>query len=101
MRPVDLRKLRIDLYGKDKLDSDAEGTYPDFTLFDCLGEIVTRTTVIVTRQKKPKGLTHTGRLGHPSGHRVYCKCPDCGKVVPAGRLAQHHKVHGNLNEVLK
>jgi hypothetical protein len=26
-------------------------------------------------------------------HRIYVGCPECGKHVPFGRIAQHYKVH--------
>lgn len=35
----------------------------------------------------------TKSKGTYSQHRVYCHCPRCDKVVSAGRLQQHMKVH--------
>lgn len=92
MNSINVRRLRINLYGKDKLDADAEGVYPDYTLYDRYGNIVCRTTVYVTKQLKPYW------NGHPSGHRIYCLCPECGKKVPVGRLAQHYRIHENVTK---
>lgn len=36
---------------------------------------------------KPRGLF--GSMWKRSTHRVLCECPDCGKVLSIGRLAQH------------
>lgn len=93
MNSINVRRLRIHLYGKDKLDVNAEGVYPDYILYDRYGDIVCRTTVFVTKQLKPVKPYWNGHPGHPSGHRIYCLCPSCGKKVPVGRLAQHYRIH--------
>ena len=36
--------------------------------------------------------------GNSRTHRVFVLCPDCRCQIPAGRLAQHYRKHGNLNE---
>lgn len=35
------------------------------------------------------------QMGH--FHRCMCVCPECGKVVPAGRLRQHVAVHEEVS----
>jgi hypothetical protein len=34
-----------------------------------------------------------GPAGTSRGHRLLVRCPTCDREVPAGRIAQHHKVH--------
>lgn len=83
MDALNVRKIRQDLYGQDKLDKDAEGVYEDFTCFDRRGSIVGRFRITVRRQ-------HSTRR-NPSGHRIFVDCPCCGATVPAGRIAQHYR----------
>ena len=82
MNSVNMQKLRTDLYGSDKLPREAQGTYKDFTLFDFYGNILCRTTVVVTLQRikaQPRPLWGKPNAVHqPSGHRIYVECPKCG-----------------------
>lgn len=97
MQSINMRKLRTQLYGNDKLPREAEGTYPDFTLFDIRGNIVCRTTVVVIKQPiaaQPRPMWGKENAMHKSsGHRVHVLCPKCSKQVAAGRLPQHYEVH--------
>jgi hypothetical protein len=31
--------------------------------------------------------------GTRRAHRIFVGCPECGKLIPFGRIAQHYKVH--------
>lgn len=32
------------------------------------------------------------------GHRMQVVCPICGKITPAGRIAQHYRIHPDVSE---
>ena len=91
MNPVNMYALRESLCGKNKLPKDFEGTFTNQTLRDLFGNVLyDNATVVVTKQMGS---------GSRRPHRIFVTCPDCGRQIPAGRLAQHHKKHGNLNKV--
>lgn len=72
MKPIDLRRLRIDLCGKDKIP-------PEFgRLFE--GEVLWEEGWV--REWEGVG-------GGNRKVRVFVRCPKCGKFVPAGRITQH------------
>jgi hypothetical protein len=90
-----MRDVRVALCGSDKLPRD----------YECAKIITLRyngneahryrggtLTFHVRKQPHPMArgdkLAHFGG-SHASGHRVLVDCPQCGKIVPAGRLHQH------------
>lgn len=92
MNPVHLPSLRKLLFGTDRIPRDAEGAFTPVILTDSHGNEICQTSGYVTKQP-PIEPDRFGRPRHPSAHRIHVACPTCSKVVPAGRLAQHHKVH--------
>lgn len=81
MNAVNLRKLRMELVGKEKIPKDFQLVKQEQALYDRWGGVVCITEV---RILKSIGGSH---------HRIYAKCPDCEKFIPVGRLQQHHTVH--------
>lgn len=93
MNSINMQRLRKSLCGHDKIPKDFEGVFPATMLWDWRGNPSFVVDVFVTKQLKVLGPGWNGRFRKPSGHRIKCKCPSCGKIVPVGRLAQHYKVH--------
>lgn len=88
MKTVDMRRLRKDLSGSDKLPMDFCGTFKDFKCFDFRKESLGLFDVTVK-----KG------TGNSSLHRVFISCPICKTLIPAGRIAQHVKRKDHIDPV--
>jgi hypothetical protein len=56
--------------------------------------VVDGVTWIVEPQNPKPDLRYGSRRTRHCSHRVKVKCPECGKVVSAGRIHQHAKKHG-------
>lgn len=83
MQPINVRRLRQDLFGVDKIpfdytfDGQAE-------CFDAWGKSLGVFRVIVNASKAQSN----GRK--ISTARIFVKCKGCGATIPAGRIAQHY-----------
>ncbi len=93
MNPIHLPTLRRRLFGSDYIPREAVGEYPGMILTDWRGEVVCITTVFVRLQPSKPKERWNNHFTKPSGHRILVCCPECNKIVPAGRIAQHHRIH--------
>ena len=85
MKQIDVTRLRIELFGEDRIPSDPF-TVPDgVDLHDKLGNWICETSISVL----PQHPRETGKRRN----RIYVYCPCCGDFLPVGRLAQHYKIH--------
>ncbi len=88
MQPLHLPTVRRLLSGgQDKLPATLEGEFPNVVVppypGDTYGHFRVGTFDFQIRPSSDKPARKS------SQHRVYVKCGNCGKYVPAGRLHQH------------
>ncbi len=87
---VDIRRLRLDLTGFDRIPRDFCGYFPNTSIWDKRGHRIGLFNVVVQLQQRPTrpSIYDTTRMCHASGHRMMVQC-DCGRLIPVGRLGQH------------
>jgi hypothetical protein len=84
MKSVDVKRLRVDLMGVDKMPMYQGLISGDVPVYDKSGNELCRTIAVVRISGVAEGRYF---------HRVMLNCPTCQRQVSAGRLAQHFRVH--------
>jgi len=86
MKTINVRRLREELFGEDRIPTVPFSAWPhSVVLKDYHGEPICETQITILDQHP--------RETRKRRNRILCNCPQCGKLVPVGRLRQHYKIH--------
>lgn len=100
MNPINLQKLRISVAGSDKIPADYECTDVVTACYDRRNEFLGNWCVTVIKSPDmSKAQDHSSRYApKSSSHRVFVRCKQCDRLIPAGRIAQHLKAKDHQSE---
>ena len=89
---IDMVKLRIDLYGVDRIIYDDARPMEVIEVFETFTHKsigLAKVRVLAKPEKPTRQLAHWNRPRGPVKHRIEILCEHCSSWLPAGRIAQH------------